>query len=243
LLLKREIIRKRDVNALRLVLMTQKIDKPLEEISSFLPGTFGYVELFADEIYEWSFNGKKARFRLIEKIQDQVEKTIDSDLQYFYYPQHRNILAQKKLTPVKAAILIDVENEIEPAPKEGGSVRIEGTGSSALYSALIAQWGAGKKKANGLTIQVKEPYDNAKGDLHLYSDVIPLDDLSKLKPRAYHLFCTSRASYNGYVRFAQSVTDNMVQKKMPVETAYLEALRALKGKEAKTKPPYYLYRN
>ena len=167
-----------------------------------------------------------------------------SGRRYLVHLPQRNLFLRRKINPPREAILIDASvGPKKPASESKPSVQIAAPEPATLYSALQARWGGQKKAAERLTVQIKPPFNGAPGDLHIYTQTLSLDSLEKLRPNGYHLVCLKGESYNNFAIFALTLVENMIAKNQTVEAAYDTALKSQKGKQASTRPLYYLYRN
>lgn len=246
--IKRHLARGENEAALFLMLHRQKSIASRKDVAALPAGAFGYGEVFNDEIYEWFFDGQRARFDKIPVFDEKTAGRVKSGERYLLHADEHNLFSRIKLTPPREVVLIEGPVVSADDQKPSVHVTISAADQSALHSALLATWGKGKKVADTTGIHVKAPYAASAGEsrdrsLYIYTDRLPLDTVRRLKPHGYHLFCESRESYNGFVNFAQKVAENMIQGKMPVEVAYESAFKSLKGKQATTRPLYYLYRN
>lgn len=247
-LIKRHLARGENDAALFLMLHRQKSIASRKSVAALPAGTFGYGEVFNDEIYEWFFDGKNARFQKLSAFDEKSVGRIKSGEKYLLHAAEHNLFSRAKLAPPREAVLIEGPVHTSEDQKPSVHVTISAGDQNALYSVLLVSWGKGKKAQDSTGVHVKAPFNPSPAEsgahaIYIYTDRLPLDAARRLKPRGYHLFCESAESYNGFVNFAQKVVENMIQAKMPVEVAYESAFKSLKGKQAATRPLYYLYRN
>ena len=240
LLAKAAIVSKDNASALRLLLALHGVNS-----TAILPdGAYGYSELFTDELYLWHQSGAEVRIERIDAFDEKAVAKMKSGRRYLVHLPQRNLFLRRKINPPREAILIDASvGPKKPASESKPSVQIAAPEPATLYSALQARWGGQKKAAERLTVQIKPPFNGAPGDLHIYTQTLSLDSLEKLRPNGYHLVCLKGESYNNFAIFALTLVENMIAKKQTVEAAYDSALKSQKGKQASTRPLYYLYRN
>ena len=175
-------------------------------------------------------------------MQDDLSAPADS--RYLLYSAQGGPLQQRKLHPGRDAILVSAVN---PALASALTIRAEDISfaspvNDTLYASFIAKWGNASKPGKA-TVVVKPPFHKAPGLLQIYSDGVALESLPKIKTKGYHLFCAPTETYAGFAAFAHTMVEYMAVQKMPVEDAYFAAFKNLKGKQASTRPLYYLYRN
>ncbi|MBX3723748.1 MAG: PD40 domain-containing protein [Turneriella sp.] len=241
LLTKRHLARGENAAALNLILRNQ--GEPGTDTKKLAAGAFGFGEIFTDEIYEWYSDGVNLQFTRLPAFDNKSGLKIGAGRKYLAYTPRKNLFARRKIPPPRDAILVDISNGIATPAQTPASVTIAAPEPDALYSALYSEWGSGKKSAQSAFIQIKPPYHTAEGALNIYTDVVNLDNLPRLKPAAYHLFCAQGEPYGNFVTFAQAVVRGMAEQRLSVEAAYEAAFGSLKGKQASTRPLYYLYRN
>lgn len=241
LLIKRHIAFGENTAALSLMLRNQ--GESGTDTQNLPAGAFGYGEIFNDEIYEWYFDGTTLTFTPLPAPDGKFSPKVAAGRRYLAYTSQKNLFAQNKMSPPREAILVDISTRKAGVQASTGRAVIAGPESHALYSALLAEWGAGKKRDTGTVIQVKPPFHSAPGTLHIYSDTVNLDNLPRLKPSSYHLFCAQGESFISFALFAQAMVRNMQEGNLSIEAAYEAAFKTLKGKQASTRPLYYLYRN
>ncbi len=241
LLIKRHIARGENTAGLNLLLRNQ--GEPGTNTKRLAAGSFGYSEIFTDEIYEWYSDGTNVQFQRLPAFDEKSLVTVRPGRRYLAYTPKRNLFARHKIQPPREAVLVDISSSPGATTEVPESLSFAAPEPTALYSALYSEWGSGKKTGKSAFIQIKPPYHGAAGALNIYSEPVELDNLPRLKPAAYHLFCAQGESYNNFAAFAQTMVRNMAEQKMPVETAYEAAFKTLKGKQASTRPLYYLYRN
>jgi hypothetical protein len=239
LLIKRHLAREQKAEALRLILSGQGISDA-GVVAGLKAGMFGYAEVFTDEVYEWYHDGGSLSFTRVDDFPGKTPVKIKSGRKYLAYTPRRNIFMRLRMPPPREAVLADVAANFTVVPTVPDSV--QAPAASTLYSALYAQWGSGKKTGKN-SVQVKPAFHTAAGLLHIYTESISLEDVGRLRPGGYHLFCTPEESYNQFVPFAMRVIENAFARNMTPEQAYEAAFAGLKGKQASTRPLYYLYRN
>jgi len=230
--------------ALRLLLESQGISADLSRNSSMASGLFGYAELFPAEIYRWRFDGRSAAFENLPEATLLENPAAPPQSRYLLHNFQAGPLQQRKQYPARDAILV---SGINPAAAPALIIRPEDISfaspvNDTLHASFVAQWGNAAKPGKG-TVVVKPPFHKAGGLLQIYSDGIALESLRKIKVSGYHLFCDPSETYAGFAAFAHNVIENMQTKQMTVEDAYFAAFGVLKGKQASTRPLYYLYRN
>lgn len=241
LLTKRHLARGENAAALNLILKNQ--GEPGTDTKKLAAGAFGYGEIFADEIYEWYSDGTNLQFTRLPTFDSKTGVKPGLGRRYLAYTPRKNLFARHKVSPPREAILVDISNGVAAPAEAPASLSIAAPEPDALFSALYSEWGSGKKQNKGAFIQIKPPYHAAAGALNIYTDVVDLDTLPRLKPAAYHLFCARGEAYGNFAVFAQAVVRGMAEQRLSVEAAYEAAFQSLKGKQASTRPLYYLYRN
>lgn len=230
-------------SALRLLLESQGNKTDLRQNAVFPSALFGYAELFPSELYRWRFDGRHAVFENLAEtaLQDNLAAPVDS--RYLLWNPRGGPMQQRKMHPGRDAILVSAVN---PALASQLTIRPDDISfaspvNDTLYASFIAKWGNAQKV--GATVVVKPPFHKAGGLLQIYSEGFALESLPKIKAKGYHLFCDPAETYAGFAAFAHIMLENMAVRKMPVEDAYFAAFKNLKGKQASTRPLYYLYRN
>ena len=240
LLIKSAVVKGDNTEALNLLLKWQGV----KHAPALPDGAFGYLELFTGEYYTWGFLDAKARIDRIDSFDEKTVAKLNSDHKYLVFNPQRNLFLRKKINPPREAILIDASVAAKKIEKDSRvAVTIAAPEPNTLYSALQARWGGVRKGDHHFTVQVKPPFHGAQGELHVYTQPVALDALSRLKPGGYHLFCATGESYNNFAIFTQGLMENLVERGQSAEAAYEAAIKSLKGKQASTRPLYYLYRN
>jgi hypothetical protein len=239
LLIKSAIVKKNNAEALKLLLAHHGVN----DAERLPEGAYGYTELFTDEYYLWH----QARSEIsIEKLGTFDEKSVakpKSGRRYLVHLPQRNLFLQRKISPPREAILVDARADLKTPVTDKAALKIAAPAPATLYSALQARWGGKNKGKSRITVQIKPPFDGASGDLHIYTQPVALDALGQLKPNGYHLVCAAGESYNNFAIFALTMVENMADRGQGVEAAYESALKSQKGKQASTRPLYFLYRN
>lgn len=230
--------------ALQLLLESQGFKADLRFKNNILPGLFGFAELFPAEIYRWNFDGNRVIFESIPETAMQEGLSAPAQSRYLLYDAKAGPLAQRKLHAGRDAVLVTTVNSnwVNATKEKAHDVSFASPSNETLYASFIAKWGNAQKLGKA-TIVVKPPFHQAGGMLQIYSDGIALSSLPKIKPAGYHLFCDTTENYAGFAAFAHTMVEKMQTKHMSVEDAYFEAFTSLKGKQASTRPLYYLYRN
>lgn len=239
LLIKSAIVKKKNAEALKLLLAHHGVTG-----TEKLPdGAFGYTELFTDEYYLWHQVGSEIRIDKIDSFDEKTVAKLKSGRRYLVHLPQRNLFLQRKINPPREAILVDARADLKAPATEKPAVKIAAPAPATLHSALQARWGGKNKGKSRITVQIKPPFDGAPGDLHIYTQPVALDAFGQLKPDGYHLVCANGESYNNFAIFALTMVENMADRGQGVEAAYESALKSQKGKQASTRPLYFLYRN
>ncbi|HRP67959.1 MAG TPA: hypothetical protein PLY93_00285 [Turneriella sp.] len=241
LFIKRYLVLDENNKALKLALQSQ--GKANVAITSLLDGAFGYIEVFHDEVYEWFKDGQKIKFSRLKKFDEKYFTQLSRSRKYLAYTPRRNLFARHKIPVPRKAVLFDVSLSSSKNNVDFQTLSLAAPEASTLYSALYARWGSSRDKEKAAVIQIKPPFHTAVGALNIYTRNISLDDLPRLKPAAYHLFCLDTESYNSFALFAQSIVNLMVEKGLSVEDAYEVAFTKGAVNKTKIRPFYYLYRN
>lgn len=230
--------------ALQLFFESQGLQTDFSQKQNASVALFGYAELFPAEIYRWRFDGRRAYFESLPEAVLRNDAAAPAASRYLLFNARGGPLQQRKLYPGRDAILVTAVNPamapaLTLAPE---AISFGSPNNDTLYASFVAKWGNAQKTGKA-SVVVKPAFHKAGGALQIYADAISLDSLPKIKTTGYHLFCDPSESYAGFATFAHTLVEKMAIQKMSVEEAYFASFEHLKGKQASTRPLYYLYRN
>ena len=143
LLIKRHLTRGENPQALNLMLRNQ--GEPGTETANLTAGAFGYVEIFADEIYEWYSDGATLQFLRLPAFEEKSVLMVRPGRKYLAYTPRRNLFARHKISPPREAILVDISTRLKAETIDADSITLSAPEPADPLCGALCRMGHGQK--------------------------------------------------------------------------------------------------